>query len=88
MASSLAATTKALDAAATAHDARPETEAWETTNLHAVASALSAAAALREETRGCHWREDYGASSERWKGHLVSAMAPDGSLRTTFEPLP
>jgi len=87
-ADSLAATTKALDAAATAHDARPETEAWETTNLHAVASALSAAAALREETRGCHWREDYGASSERWKGHLVSAMAPDGSLRTTFEPLP
>jgi L-aspartate oxidase len=87
-ADSLAATTKVLDSAGASRDARSETEAWETTNLHAVASALTAAATLREETRGCHWREDFGSSSDQWRGHLTSVLGVDGELRTTFEPLP
>jgi L-aspartate oxidase len=87
-ADSLAATAKALESASAAADARPETEAWETTNLHAVATALTGAAALREETRGCHWREDFGETAEHWRGHLVSSLRPDGSLHTTFEPMP
>jgi L-aspartate oxidase len=34
-------------------------DAWETTNVHTVSSLLAAAALLREETRGSHWREDF-----------------------------
>ena len=37
----------------------PSPAAWEATGLHAVATALVRAAALREETRGAHWREDH-----------------------------
>ncbi|MFL6241047.1 MAG: L-aspartate oxidase [Actinomycetes bacterium] len=85
-ADSLAATSKALDVAASGRDARPETDAWETTNLHTVAAALAAAASLREETRGSHWREDFGAASDAWLGHLTSTVDEDGSLHTTFGP--
>jgi L-aspartate oxidase len=50
---------------------QPTLAAWEATNLHTVATALVTAAALRTETRGSHWREDYPASSPDWIGHLV-----------------
>ena len=33
--------------------------AWETSNVHTISTALAAAAALRTETRGSHWREDF-----------------------------
>lgn len=86
-ADSLAATEKALSAAGSARDARPETEAWEATNMHIVAAALTAAAALREETRGSHWREDFPTAADDWRGHLVSVLGADGALHTSFEPL-
>src|SRR5262245_25191898 len=37
----------------------PRTATWEATNLVTVATALVAAAVRRQETRGCHWREDF-----------------------------
>ena len=40
-------------------------DAWETTNLLTVSAALAAAAALREETRGSHWREDFPDAGRR-----------------------
>ena len=60
----------------------PAPAAWEATDLHAVATALVAAAARREETRGAHWREDHPRASDRWLGHLVTTLAG-----TEFEPL-
>src|SRR5689334_13402030 len=33
--------------------------AWETSNLHTISTALAAAAEIRTETRGSHWREDF-----------------------------
>jgi len=57
-ADSLAATAKSLLALEDRTSAAPSPAAWETTSLHAVASALVAAAVRREETRGAHWRED------------------------------
>ncbi|HEU0041003.1 MAG TPA: L-aspartate oxidase [Jiangellaceae bacterium] len=66
----------------------PSPEAWETTNLHTVAVALGRHAALREETRGGHWREDFPQrDDDRWRGHLVSTVDPDGELTTTYRPM-
>ncbi|GAB2573627.1 L-aspartate oxidase [Streptomyces capparidis] len=69
--------------------AQPCVETWETANLLLVARALVAAAAAREETRGCHWREDRPERDDtRWRRHLVTRLTPDGelSLGTTDSP--
>jgi L-aspartate oxidase len=56
---------------------------WETTNLVTISAALAEAAALREETRGSHWREDFPDRDDvRFSGHFDAAMA-DGE--TTME---
>ena len=53
----------------------PCTESWEATNLLTVATAIVAAAAAREETRGSHWREDFpDRDDERWLGHLTTVL--------------
>ena len=65
---------------------KPDADAWQATNLHLVASALAAAAFAREETRGSHWREDFGAPEEAWRGHLISSLG-DAGLSTVFEPV-
>jgi L-aspartate oxidase len=58
---------------------------WEATNLVTVATALVAAAARREETRGSHWREDFPDRDDAlWLGHLDTTLAVDGSLVTTY----
>jgi L-aspartate oxidase len=62
----------------------PGTETWEATNLHTVATALVQAAALRTETRGSHWREDYPEVDDAdWLGHLDHRL-DGGLLRTEF----
>ena len=67
----------------------PGTEAWETTNLLTVASALVQAATLREETRGAHWRDDFpDRDDEHWRGHLDTVLGADGTLQTRFAPIP
>lgn len=66
----------------------PTADAWETTNLHAVAVTLGRHAALREETRGGHWREDFpDRDDQRFRGHCVSVVDPDGALTTTYHPM-
>ncbi len=61
-------------------------DAWETTNLLTLASALADAAALREETRGSHWREDFPERDDAaWSGHLDTTMR-DGTTGCTFVP--
>jgi L-aspartate oxidase len=79
-AESLAAAAKTLEALEGRVSTSPEPAAWEATDLHAVASALVAAASRREETRGAHWREDFPVASDAWLGHLVTTSAG-----TTFE---
>ncbi|GHH23901.1 L-aspartate oxidase [Streptomyces rubradiris] len=66
--------------------AEPGVDTWEATNLLCVARALVAAARLREETRGCHWREDRADRDDtHWRRHIVVRLNPDRSLavRTT-----
>jgi L-aspartate oxidase len=65
---------------------QPGTPGWEATNLVTVASALIAAATVREESRGSHWREDHPDRDDRnWSGNLDLTLPPEGP-RTTFVP--
>ncbi|WP_432105169.1 L-aspartate oxidase [Streptomyces sp. bgisy091] len=67
-------------------DAVPGVEAWEATNLLLVARVLVAAAREREETRGCHWREDRPDRDDTaWRRHLVVHLGPGRQpvVRTT-----
>ncbi|MFF8834419.1 L-aspartate oxidase [Streptomyces sp. NPDC015130] len=69
-----------------AKSAEPGVESWETTNLLCVARVLVAAARRREETRGCHWREDHPDRDDTaWRRHLVVRLTPERTLdvRTT-----
>ena len=62
--------------------------AWETANLLTVSTALTAAATLRRETRGSHWREDFPERDDAdWAGHFDVTMA-DGATTVTFAPSP
>ncbi|MFB9238479.1 L-aspartate oxidase [Plantactinospora siamensis] len=64
----------------------PRTASWEATNLLTVACAVAGAAYARQETRGCHWREDHPVALDEWRGHLVGAIT-DGILGHTWEGL-
>ncbi|MFB8022740.1 L-aspartate oxidase [Streptomyces rubiginosohelvolus] len=56
----------------------PGVDAWEVTNLLLVSRVLVAAAREREETRGCHWREDRPDHDDaHGRRHLVVRIGPD-----------
>jgi L-aspartate oxidase len=70
----------------------PSTAAWETTNLHTIASFVATAARDREETRGSHWREDFPDRDDvDWGGHLVGRLGQrtgGTGVDLGYEPLP
>jgi L-aspartate oxidase len=85
-ADSLAATAAAI--AELEPGEEPSTEAWETTNLAALAGVLVEHARLREETRGSHWREDFAErDDEHWRVRLVTRLTESGALITSRESL-
>jgi L-aspartate oxidase len=62
------------------------TDGWETTNLVSISAALTASATLREETRGTHWREDFGDRDDAgFAGHF-DVVLRDGAPVVTFHP--
>ncbi|MEU6993065.1 L-aspartate oxidase [Streptomyces sp. NPDC046465] len=64
--------------------AEPGVDTWETTNLLCVARVLVAAAQRREETRGCHWRQDHADRDDAaWRRHIVVRLNPDRTLAAT-----
>ncbi len=67
---------------------QPNTKNWETSNLHTVATAISLAAATREETRGSHWREDFPQAQASWLKRVLISSDKAGQLNVTFEPVP
>ena len=81
-AASLDQAARTLEALGARRSQEPSPQAWETTDLHTVATALVAAAARREETRGAHWREDFPDADDAWRGHLVTTLRG-----TAYEPL-
>ncbi len=86
-AASLEAATKSLGELGRRPSDTASTETWEATNAHLVASALVAAATVRRETRGCHWREDFPDADEAFRGHLVTHLTGDGALSTEYRPV-
>ncbi|MFC3503176.1 L-aspartate oxidase [Micromonospora krabiensis] len=86
-AATLAATAGVLTELGTGRG-RPRMADWEATNLLTVASTLVAAAYARQETRGCHWREDHPTADDRWLGHLVEAVGAHDRLTQQWEGKP
>jgi L-aspartate oxidase len=89
-AQSLASTAAALrDLALAATSTESGPASWETTNLLHIGQVLTLAASLREETRGGHVRSDHPDQVDpRWRGHTLIVRGVDGTLSTTFEPVP
>jgi len=61
--------------------ARPQAAEWETTNVHQVATALTAAAVLRTESRGGHFRTDFPDTDPAWERRVLVSLDADGTLR-------
>jgi L-aspartate oxidase len=74
--------TEARDALAeNGKTAEPGVDTWEATNLLCVARVLVEAARRRQETRGCHWREDHpDRDDSAWRRHIVVRLNPDRTL--------
>ena len=89
-AASLAATEEQLAAIAVANDGkRCGPRNWETTNLLHVGRALTFAAALREETRGGHVREDFpDRDDEHFLHHTILRRRDDGIITACTEAVP
>jgi L-aspartate oxidase len=79
----LTAAAEALAALAERTSAAPGVPGWEATDLLTVATAITAAAAAREETRGCHWREDHPETVDDWLVHLDVRLDGDGEVALT-----
>ncbi|CAN5371578.1 L-aspartate oxidase [soil metagenome] len=62
--------------------ARPQAAEWETTNVHQVASVLTATALERTESRGGHFRSDYPVPDPAWLRRLEVQLDADGRLVT------
>lgn len=60
--------------------AQPQAAEWETTNVHQVATALTAAAALRLESRGGHFRTDFPDTDPEWERRVLVSLDADGTL--------
>jgi L-aspartate oxidase len=60
--------------------AEPQAAEWETTNVYQVARALTRAAALREETRGGHYRTDFPKPDDAWKRRIQVWLDDAGVL--------
>lgn len=66
---------------------RPQVAEWETTNVHQVATVLTAAAAERTETRGGHVRTDFPDADPGWLCRVVARLDPDGAVLLDRAPL-
>lgn len=67
--------------------ASPQVAEWETTNIHQVATLLTAIATVREESRGGHFREDFPAVDDAWRLHVDAYLDADGALHLRGRPV-
>jgi len=60
-------------------------DAWETTNLYLLATAIVRSALERTESRGSHWREDYSETSDAWNKRIHQSLSNNGDWRSSTE---
>lgn len=60
-------------------------DAWETTNLYLLATAITRSALERTESRGSHTRDDFPETSETWQKRIHQAIDEIGNWRSTYE---
>ena len=60
-------------------------DAWETTNLYLLATAIVKSALERTESRGSHFRGDYPEGSDNWIKRIHQNLSSDGSWSSTTE---
>ena len=60
-------------------------DAWETTNLYLLATAIVRSALERTESRGSHWREDFPETSEKWTKRIHQSLSSNGNWNSTTE---
>lgn len=65
----------------------PQVAEWETSNVLGVASVITEAALMREESRGGHQRTDFPETSDAWRVRLAATLDPDGQLVLMRVPL-
>ncbi|MBM3987259.1 MAG: L-aspartate oxidase [Planctomycetes bacterium] len=59
--------------------ATPDPRSWELLNMLTVAHLAAVSAAVREESRGTHFREDFPASAAQWRAHTLLQPVADGN---------
>lgn len=67
--------------------ADPQVAEWETTNVHQVATLLTATALTRTESRGGHVRSDYPVQDPRWQRRIEARLDADGVLVQRIVPI-
>jgi L-aspartate oxidase len=60
-------------------------DAWETTNLYLLATAIVRSALERTESRGSHWREDFPETSSEWTKRIHQSLSNDGDWKSATE---
>jgi L-aspartate oxidase len=60
-------------------------DAWETTNLYLLATAIVRSALERTESRGSHWREDFPETSHKWTKRIHQNLSSTGDWNCTTE---
>jgi L-aspartate oxidase len=60
-------------------------DAWETTNLYLLATAIVRSALERTESRGSHFREDYSEPSDKWNKRIHQSLSGTGDWNSTTE---
>ncbi|MBO3095724.1 L-aspartate oxidase [Cellulomonas dongxiuzhuiae] len=65
----------------------PQLAEWETTNVHQVATVLTLAALVREESRGGHARSDFPLTEEEWRVRVGVKSGTDGSVEIGPRPV-
>lgn len=82
---SLKATLATLERLKDATTIYASVDAWETTNLYLLATAIARSALDRTESRGSHWREDHPELSEKWKRRIHQSLDGIGNWQTSYE---
>ena len=60
-------------------------DAWETTNLYLLATAIVRSALERTESRGSHFREDFSEPSDKWNKRIHQSLSGNGDWNSTTE---